>query len=73
MKSLVAMASALCLITCVAWAEEAKPESTPAAPVPKKVDVGTQAPDSDVHSSCRRRERNGRTRDRLGYIQRRVP
>ncbi len=45
MKSLVAMASALCLITCVAWAEEAKPESTPAAPVPKKVDVGTQAPD----------------------------
>ena len=40
MKSLVAMASALFFVTSVAWAEEAKP-----AAAPKKVDVGTQAPD----------------------------
>ena len=48
MKSLVAMASALCLVTGVAWAEDAKPAAKPteaAAAAPKKVDVGTQAPD----------------------------
>ena len=48
MKSLVAMASALCLVTSVAWAEDAKPAAKPdaaAVTAPKKVDVGTQAPD----------------------------
>ena len=48
MKSLVAMASALCLVTSVAWAEDAKPAAKPdaaAVAAPKKVDVGTQAPD----------------------------
>ena len=48
MKSLVAMASALCLVTSVAWAEDAQPAAKPAATAvaaPKKVDVGTQAPD----------------------------
>ena len=48
MKSLVAMASALFFVTSVAWAEEAKPAAKPvepAAAAPKKVDVGTQAPD----------------------------
>jgi peroxiredoxin len=45
MKSLVAMASALWLITGVALAEDAKPASTAVAAAPKKVDVGTQAPD----------------------------
>ncbi len=48
MKSLVAMSSALWLITSVAWAEDAKPAAKPAEAAvvaPKKVDVGTQAPD----------------------------
>ena len=45
MKSLVAIASALLLVTHVAMAEEAKPAAKPAAAAPKKVDVGTQAPD----------------------------
>jgi peroxiredoxin len=46
MKSLVAMASALWLFTGVALAEDAKPPVQPtAAAAPKKVDVGTQAPD----------------------------
>ncbi len=47
MKSLVAIASALLLVTQVAMAEEAKPAAKPAAAAaaPKKVDVGTQAPD----------------------------
>ncbi len=44
MKSLVAIVSALFLVTSVAWAEEAQPAAKPAA-APKKVDVGTQAPD----------------------------
>ena len=47
-KRLLAMASALLLVTSVAWAEEAKPATKPAekaADAPKKVDVGTQAPD----------------------------
>ena len=43
MKSLVAIASALLLVTHVAMAEEAKPAAAAAAP--KKIDVGTQAPD----------------------------
>ncbi len=48
MKSLVAMASALLLVTSVALAEDAKTAAKPAeaaAAAPKKVDVGTQAPD----------------------------
>ena len=48
MKSLVAMASAIFLVTGVAWGEDAKPATKPAEVVvvaPKKVDVGTQAPD----------------------------
>ena len=47
MKSFVAIASALLLVTHVAMAEEAKPAAKPAAAAaaPKKVDVGTQAPD----------------------------
>lgn len=48
MKSLVAMASTLFLVTSVAWAEDAAPAATPVAAAvaaPKKVDVGTQAPD----------------------------
>ena len=48
MKSLVMMASALFLVSSLAWAEDAKPVTKPAAPAvatPKKVDVGTQAPD----------------------------
>ena len=48
MKSLVTMASALQLLTAVVWAEEAKPAAKPTAAAvaaPKKVDVGTQAPD----------------------------
>ena len=48
MKSLVAMASALFLVTSVAWAEEAQLAAKPAEPAAaaaKKVDVGTQAPD----------------------------
>ncbi len=48
MKSLVAMASALWLVTGVAWAEDARPAAQPTAATaaaPKKVDVGTQAPD----------------------------
>jgi len=48
MKSLVAMASVLLLVTSVALAEDAKPADKPAekvATAPKKVDVGTQAPD----------------------------
>jgi len=48
MKSLLAIASALLLVTSVALAEDAKPAAKPAetaAAAPKKVDVGTQAPD----------------------------
>ena len=47
-KRLLAMASALLLGTSVAWTEEVKPATKPAekvADAPKKVDVGTQAPD----------------------------
>ena len=48
MKSLVAIASALLLVTSVSLAEEAKPAAKSiekVAAAPKKVDVGTQAPD----------------------------
>ena len=47
-KSLLAIASALLLVTSVALAEDAKPAAKPAekaAAAPKKVDIGTQAPD----------------------------
>lgn len=48
MKSLVAMMSSMLLVTSVALAEEAKPAAKTTEKVvaaPKKVDVGTQAPD----------------------------
>lgn len=47
-KSLLAIASALLLVTGLAWAEDAKPAAKPAekaGAAPKKVDIGTQAPD----------------------------
>lgn len=52
MKRLLLLASALLLTTSFAMAEEAKPakpaEKVAAKPAPKKVDVGTQAPDFKI-------------------------
>jgi peroxiredoxin len=45
----LAFASALLLTTCLALAEDAKPaEKSASKPAPKKVDVGTQAPDFKI-------------------------
>ena len=49
MKRLLSLVSALLLTTSFALAEDAKPvEKAEAKPAPKKVDVGTQAPDFKI-------------------------
>ena len=49
MKRLLLIASALLLTTSFALAEDAKPaEKAEAKPAPKKVDIGTQAPDFKI-------------------------
>lgn len=52
MKCLLSIASALLLTTSLALAEDAKPakpvEKAEAKPAPKKVDIGTQAPDFKI-------------------------
>lgn len=48
MARLLSFVSAMCLVTAVAFAEDAKPEAKPEA---KKVDVGTQAPEFKIKDS----------------------